>query len=409
MIGVDDFKSVNETLGRSVGDELLRLLAQRLDAAVRATDSLGRVGGDEFIVIVEDDSLPGGLELAAQRIQKALEEPFALGVDGKASLNVTVSIGIVAAPRSRAEELLRDADIVMTQAKWEGKGRCVVFQSEMREAAERLIELETALSNALVNDQFFLVYQPIFDLNDMRPTGVEALIRWRHPTRGVVGPDSFMPLLEGNGTIIEVGRWVLREACRQVAEWRAAGYQVALAVNVSGRQLDDPDFVREVRDALAETRLDARVLTLEVTETTIMRNMEEARRRLALIKVLGVRIAIDAFGTGYSSMAQLQRLPVDTLKIDRTFISGLTESQESKSVVRALVQLGKALSIETVAEGIEQAQELSFLQEARCNNGQGFLYARPLEAPAAEAFLRSWVIDTTEARQSARRQAVAAP
>jgi diguanylate cyclase (GGDEF)-like protein len=409
LIGVDNLKSVNETLGRRAGDELLRLLAQRLGAVVRDADSLGRLGGDEFIVIVEDDSLPGGLEQAAQRIQKALKEPFALGVDGTAPLNVTVSMGIAAAPRSRAEELLRDADLAMTQAKWEGRGRCVVFQTEMREAAERLMELETDLGNALVNDQFFLVYQPIFDLNDMRPTGVEALIRWRHPTRGVVAPDSFMALLEGTGMIIEVGRWVLREACRQVAKWRAAGYQVALAVNVSGRQLDGPDFVSEVRDALAESRLDASVLTLEVTETILMRNIEEAQRRLALIKILGVRVAIDDFGTGYSSMAQLQRLPVDTLKIDRAFISGLNESQESKSVVHALVQLGKALSIETVAEGIEQSQELSFLQEAQCDSGQGFLYARPLEAPAAEAFLRSWVLDTTEARQSARQHAIAAP
>jgi diguanylate cyclase (GGDEF)-like protein len=409
MIGLDNFKSVNETLSRSAGDELLRLVAQRLDAVVRDTDSLGRLGSDEFIVIAEADSLQGGLELAANRIQEALKEPFALSAAGKASLNVTASIGIAAASRSLAEELLRDAEIAMTQAKWDGKSRCVVFQTEMREGAEARMELEADLRSALASDQFFLVYQPTFDLHDMRLTGVEALIRWRHPTRGVVAPSSFVPLLEGTGMIIEVGRWVLREACLQGAKWRAAGDQIAVAVNVSARQLDGAEFVCEVRDALAESALDASALTLEITETTIMRNVEEAGRRLALIKDLGVRVAIDDFGTGYSSMAQLQRLPVDTLKIDRSFISGLTVSQESMSVVHALVQLGKALSIETLAEGIEQPQELSFLQEAKCSSGQGFLFARPMEASAVEAFLASWVAGATEASRRARRDAVAIP
>jgi diguanylate cyclase (GGDEF)-like protein len=406
MIGLDNFKSVNETLSRSAGDELLRLVAQRLDAVVRATDSLGRLGSDEFIVIAEGDSLQGGLERAGNRIQEAFKEPFVLSGAGAASLNVTASIGIAAALRSKAEDLLRDADIAMTQAKWDGKGRSVVFQTEMREAAEARMELETDLRSALASDQFFLVYQPTFDLRDMRPTGVEALIRWRHPTRGVVAPNSFMPLLEHTGLIIEVGRWVLREACLQGAKWRATGHEVAVAVNVSARQLDGADFVCAVRDALTEGGLDARALTLEITETTIMRNVEEARRRLALLKDVGVRVAIDDFGTGYSSMAQLQRLPVDTLKIDRSFISGLMVSQESKSVVHALVQLGKALSIETLAEGIEQPQELSFLQEAECDSGQGFLYARPLEASAAEAFLRSWVVET-EASRRARQHGTA--
>jgi diguanylate cyclase (GGDEF)-like protein len=269
MIDLDNFKSVNETLGRSAGDELLRLVAQRLDVVVPDTDSLGRLGSDEFIVIADGDSLQGGFQLAADRIQQALKEPFALSGVSEASLNVTVSIGIAAAPRSRAEELLRDADIAMTQAKWDGKGRCVVFQTEMREAAEARLGLETDLRSALLNDQFFLVYQPTFELHDMTPTGVEALIRWRHPTRGVVTPSSFMPLLEGTGMIIEVGRWVLREACLQGATWRAAGYRGAVAVNVSARQLDGADFVCEVREALAESGLHAKGLTLEITETTV--------------------------------------------------------------------------------------------------------------------------------------------
>jgi diguanylate cyclase (GGDEF)-like protein len=400
MIGLDNFKSVNETLGRSAGDELLRLVAQRLDAVVRDTDSLGRLGGDEFIVIAEDDSVQEGLERAAERIQQALEEPFVLSAASATSLTVTASIGIAAAPRSRAEELLRDADIAMTQAKWDGGGRSIVFLNEMREAAEARMELETDLRSALANDQFFLVYQPTFDLRDLKPTGVEALIRWRHPIRGMVAPSVFMPLLETTGMIIELGRWILREACLQGAKWRAAGHHVAVAVNVSARQLDGADFVREVRDALAAGGLDARALTLEITETTIMRNVEEAGRRLALIKGLGVRVAIDDFGTGYSSMAQLQRLPVDTLKIDRSFISGLTVSEESKSVVHALVQLGKALSIETLAEGIERPQELLFLQEAECDSGQGFLYAPPMAVSAVETLLGNWVVETGASRRA---------
>jgi diguanylate cyclase (GGDEF)-like protein len=407
LIGLDNFKSVNETLSRTAGDELLCLIAKRLDTAVRDTDSLGRLGSDEFIVIAEGDSLRGGFEPAANRIQKALREPFALSGGSKTLLSVTASIGIAAAPRSRAEELLRDADIAMTQAKWEGKGRCVVFEPEMRKAAENRLELEMDLRNALVADQFFLVYQPIFDLHDMRPTGLEALIRWRHPTRGVVAPDRFIPLLEGTGMIIEVGRWVLGEACRQAMQWRAAGYPMAMAVNVSARQLDGSDFLSEVRDTLSESKLDARALTLEITETTIMRDVEAARRQLVGIKELGVRIAIDDFGTGYSSMAQLQRLPVDTLKIDRSFISGLAGSKESRSVVTALVQLGKALSIETLAEGIEQRQELSILQEAECSMGQGFLYARPMDAAAAEAFLCNWPVTGSDARGRAPQDAAA--
>jgi EAL domain-containing protein (putative c-di-GMP-specific phosphodiesterase class I) len=219
---------------------------------------------------------------------------------------------------------------------------------------------------------------------------VEALIRWRHPTRGIVQPDDFVPLLETTGLIIAVGRWVLEEACRQGATWRRAGHQVGMAVNVSARQLDTDEFVHDVRGALSRSGLDASALTLEITETTLMRNVEETAQRLAAIRELGVRIAIDDFGTGYSSLAHLQQLPVDELKIDRSFISRLSENAEGETLVHTLVQLGKALSIETLAEGIEQEEELSALQEELCDSGQGFLYARPMDAAAAEIFLRTW-------------------
>jgi len=244
--------------------------------------------------------------------------------------------------------------------------------------------------DALSNDEFFLVYQPTFDLRDMSPTGVEALLRWKHPTRGIVQPNDFIPLLEETGLIIEVGKWVLDEASRQGAAWRKAGYPIGMAVNVSGRQLDTDEFVTNVRDALSDSELDPDALTIEITETTLMRNVEETARRLTAIKELGVRIAIDDFGTGYSSLAHLQQFPVDALKIDRSFISRLTESSEGETLMHTLVQLGKALSIETLAEGIEQQQELSLLQAEHCDSGQGFLFARPLDVDATEAFLENW-------------------
>jgi EAL domain-containing protein (putative c-di-GMP-specific phosphodiesterase class I) len=224
----------------------------------------------------------------------------------------------------------------------------------------------------------------------MSPTGVEALIRWKHPVRGVVQPDDFVPLLEETGMIAEVGKWVLDEACSQGAAWRAAGYPIGMAVNVSGRQLDTDQVIADIEGALSASDLDPGALTIEITETTLRRNAEETARRLNEIKQLGVRIAIDDFGTGYSSFAHLQRFPVDALKIDRSFISGMRHNQEGETLIRTLVQLGKALSIETFAEGIEQQQELSLLRNEDCDSGQGFLFARPLDTAATEAFLRDW-------------------
>ena len=322
-------------------------------------------------------------------------------------MTVTASIGIAIGERASAEELLRDADIAMYQAKWNGKNRYVVFESGMQHAIQTRMELETDLRDALANDEFFLVYQPTFDLRDMSPTGVEALLRWKHPTRGIVQPNDFIPLLEETGLIIEVGKWVLDEACRQGATWRKAGYPIGMAVNVSGRQLDTDEFVTNVRDALSDSELDASALTIEITETTLMRNVEETARRLTAIKQLGVRIAIDDFGTGYSSLAHLQQFPVDALKIDRSFISRLTENPEGETLMHTLVQLGKALSIETLAEGIEQQQELSILQAEHCDSGQGFLFARPLDVDATEAFLENWAKNgapaDNEPEASARR------
>jgi diguanylate cyclase (GGDEF)-like protein len=390
FIDVDNFKSINDSLGHGVGDELLRAVAGRLGGVVRGTDALGRLGGDEFVVIAEGVSLAAGPELIAERLLEALKQPFLLASAEDSRVVVKASIGIATGDRASADELLRDADIAMYRAKWDGRNRFVVFESGMQDEVRSRMELEMDLQSALENDEFFLVYQPTFNLRDMTPTGVEALIRWESPERGVVQPDDFIPLLEETGLICAVGAWVLREACRQGAAWHAAGYPVGVAVNVSARQLDTDELLDDVEQALADSGLDPTSLTLEITETTLMRNAEETARRLMAVKQVGVRIAIDDFGTGYSSLAHLQQFPVDALKIDRSFIAGLGQGYEGETLLRTLVQLGKALAIETLAEGIERPMELSLIRGEECDSGQGFLFARPLDAEATESFFRNW-------------------
>jgi diguanylate cyclase (GGDEF)-like protein len=408
LINLDNFKTVNETLSRDAGDELLRAVTARLDGVVRDTDALGRIGADEFVVIAEELSLAAGPELIAERVLEALKAPFELGGSNATRVTVTASIGIATGTRASAEALLRDADIAMHRAKWDGKNRYLVFESGMQSAVQTQMELEMDLRDALNNDEFFLVYQPTFDLRDMKPTGMEALLRWQSPSRGIVQPNDFIPILEQTGLISQVGKWILQEACRRTKTWHEDGHRIGVAVNVSGRQLDSDELVRNVQDALTQSGLDPSLLTLEITETTLMRNAEETARRLAVIKRLGVRVAIDDFGTGYSSLAHLQQFPVDALKIDRSFISRLTESPEGETLIHTLVQLGKALSIETLAEGIEQQRELSILQDEQCDSGQGFLFARPLSVEAAETFLRSWPADASPASAPRARRTVPA-
>ncbi|HUB72517.1 MAG TPA: EAL domain-containing protein [Solirubrobacteraceae bacterium] len=393
FVDLDNFKAINDSLGHAAGDELLRAVAARLTAVVRESDAVGRLGGDEFVVIVSELSFASGPELIAQRVLEALDQPFRIDGFAQSALQVTASIGIAAGERESADELLRDADVAMYRAKWDGRHRYVVFQSGMQTAVQTRMELEMDLRAALEGAEFFLVYQPTFDLHEMRPTGMEALIRWNSPSRGVVAPNEFVPLLEDTGLIVEVGRWVLQEACRQCTRWRELGFAIGVAVNVSARQLDDGGLVDDVERTLAESGLEAGALTIEITETALMRDLEQAQARLSAIKRLGVRIAIDDFGTGYSSMAHLQRLCVDALKIDRSFITQMTHNHEGETIIRTLVQLGKALAIETFAEGIEQAHELDLLRGERCDSGQGFLFARPLAAGDTARFLREWTAE----------------
>jgi diguanylate cyclase (GGDEF)-like protein len=397
LIDLDNFTGINDTLGHSTGDKLLQAIAARLDGVVRDIDALGRLGGDEFVVLAEEFSEEADAELIAERLREALKAPFVLADSAHTALTVTASIGVATGERACVDDFLRDADIAMHRAKLDGKNRHVVFESGMQDMVQSRMQLEMALRGALEQHEFFLLYQPTFDLHGMMPTGVEALIRWQSAQRGLVQPNDFIPLLEETGLIVEVGRWVLAEACRQTARWHEQGHEVGVAVNVSARQLETDEFIGDVREALARSGLPANALTLEITETALMRNPEQTARRLRAIKSLGARIAIDDFGTGYSSFAHLKQFPVDSLKIDRSFISQLSENPEGETLLRTLVQLGKALSIETLAEGIELHDQLSLLQEESCDSGQGYLFARPLSAADTEAFLLSWQPDALTA------------
>jgi diguanylate cyclase (GGDEF)-like protein len=400
FIDLDNFKDINDTLGHGAGDELLRAVASRLRGVARESDALGRLGGDEFVVVCEVDEFDAGPELLAERLLEALHPPFRIGTDRRNEVSVRASVGIAVDAHVSADELLRNADIAMYQAKWGGKNRIALFETDMQQAMQTRVELEMDLREAVDKEQFFLVYQPTIDLDDLRPTRLEALIRWRHPERGVVPPLAFISLLEETGQIAEVGRWVLEQACLQGAAWWAAGHEVTIAVNVSARQLESDRIMADIEAALAAGGLPPSALMLEVTETALMRCPEEIGRRLSAVKELGVQIAIDDFGTGYSSLAHLQKLPVDVIKIDRSFVSGLHENPEGETLVQTLVQLGKALSIETCAEGIEQESELELLRSTNCDSAQGFLFSTPLEPDEVGSYLGSFSLDIGRREQA---------
>jgi diguanylate cyclase (GGDEF)-like protein len=383
FVDLDEFKNVNDTLGHESGDRLLVAVAARLTSTLRDADTVGRMGGDEFVVLIDNASLEVAPELVAERLLDVMRQPFEL--DGASMpLIITMSIGIAMGDRANAGELLRDADVALYHAKAVGKNRYEAFDPEMQTTFSRRLDLEFDLRAALEGNQFRLVYQPIYDLGDLTLVGVEALLRWDHPTRGLVQPDEFIPILEQSGQIIEVGRWVLRQACEQMAAWHARGETLDVSVNVSGRQLDHDTIVDDIRQALRVSGLPAESLIVEVTETALMRNADETARRLKAIKELGVRIAIDDFGTGYSSLAYLRQFPVDCLKIDRTFTNAITASPESKALIGTLVQLGKDLGLSTLAEGVETTDEWDLLRGAEVNQAQGFLMSRPLDPETLE-------------------------
>jgi diguanylate cyclase (GGDEF)-like protein/PAS domain S-box-containing protein len=402
FIDLDNFKGINDSLGHQVGDQLLMAVATRLRHAVREADTVGRLGGDEFVVLVDDASSGGAPTLVAERIRDVLRTPFEVGGRRYA---ISASIGIAVEDQGGADDLLRNADIAMYRAKSEGRDRYVVFQPQMQQAAQDRLELEIDLQGAVRDGQLQVVYQPIVDLRELTVSGMEALVRWNHPTRGTLGPAEFIPLAEDSGLIVDIGRFVLREACRAAAGWKTDGTPLAVSVNVSTRQLESESLVEDVRAALREGGLDPGRLILEITETTIMRDAGQVADRIGRLKALGVRVAIDDFGTGYSSLSYLRQFPVDVLKIDRSFIASIQDSAEAVAVVRTLVQLGKTLDLEVVAEGIELEAQLDALRREGCDTAQGYLFGRPLDAAHLELFLRQWALGAGPRPRPAQRRA----
>ena len=394
LVDLDDFKKVNDSLGHGAGDALLVTVSRRMLAATRGCDTVARLGGDEFAVLLEGMADPADATRVADRILQAMRAPVRL--DGKEVL-VGTSIGIaLATPGEGVDELLRNADVALYQAKARGKHRHATFAPAMHAAALARLDLETDLHAALAREELRLVYQPIVDLATGRIAGAEALVRWTHPTRGAISPAELIPVAESTGAIVALGRWVLRAACRQVAEWdaraaaageRPVGAPLHIAVNLSTRQLQDPALVDDVAAALTEFGLAPRRLVLEITESAMMHDTDLALTRLGALKALGVRLAVDDFGTGYSSLGYLRRFPVDVLKIDRTFVDALSRTGET-AIVRAILRMGDALGLRTVAEGIEEEGQLAQLRALGCAMGQGYLFARPVGAGEFEGVVR---------------------
>jgi diguanylate cyclase (GGDEF)-like protein/PAS domain S-box-containing protein len=398
FMDLDGFKMINDSLGHLVGDQLLVAVAGRLERCLRATDTLARLGesftvarlgGDEFTVLLEDLKDPNDASVAAERLMKELTAPFVLG--GK-EVFTSVSIGIALSNTSyeQPEEILRDADTAMYRAKSLGKARYEVFDADMRASVMARLQLETDLRRALERGEFCNFYQPIVDLASGEIAGFEALLRWHHPTRGFLGPDDFIAVAEETGLIRELGWWNLREACRQVSEWRAssaAHRRLSVSVNLSAKQFLQPRLVEDIKNLLAELRLPGDALRLEITESTVMGDPSGAVEMLQQIKSQGIRLAIDDFGTGYSSLSYLHRFPLDTLKIDRSFISNIADQAGGMEIARSILPMASNLRLDVVAEGVETLEQVSLLKRLNCKYAQGYYFSKPLSAEGTTALL----------------------
>jgi diguanylate cyclase (GGDEF)-like protein/PAS domain S-box-containing protein len=408
FLDLDNFKNINDSLGHDAGDRLLQAVAQRIIKTTRSTDTVARLGGDEFAVLVEGIGSLQEVERIADALIATLDLPFSL--DGT-EVRVGASIGVaLSTPQAGAETLLSKADIAMYHAKAAGKNRHVTFQPQMQALLHERLRLEADIGRALAEEEFFLEYQPIVDLGSRSLLGVEALVRWRHPQAGVLMPARFIQVVEECGQIAKLGRWVLRQACRDLCAWRrtiGGGSGLRLAVNISGRHLQHGELAHDVAQALQESGLEPGNLVIELTESTIMYNTDANLERFHRLKALGVRLAIDDFGTGYSSLSYLHRFPIDILKIDRSFVSRLTNSDNGPELASAVVTLGETLGLDTVAEGIELEQQAAALLALGCVAGQGFLFAEagPLEELSKSPFVARrnalWTAQSAREEQSA--------
>ncbi|MGZ4784708.1 MAG: putative bifunctional diguanylate cyclase/phosphodiesterase, partial [Acidimicrobiales bacterium] len=391
FLDVDRFKTINDTLGHSMGDELLVSVSRRLRANLREDDLVGRVGGDEFVIVIQGvRDAEHAIEMA-ERVRLGFAVPFRLrDAEIPTATSIGVALQIGTGRPVEAEAMLGDADSAMYQVKDIGGDAVVLFDSSMRDRAERRLELERELSHALDRGQLSLSYQPVIQLHDSRVTGVEALVRWNHPTLGSVPPDVFIPVAEDTGLIIEIGAWVIDQACAQLAALRATvrgGADLSMAVNISARQLRGDSLLDTVARALMHHSLPASSLCLELTESLLMENVGMTSKLLSALRSAGVRISVDDFGTGYSSLAYLKRLPVDEVKIDRSFVSDLDDDGANTSLVAAVVAIAASLGISTVAEGVEKPEQAARLHELGCNEAQGYWFSRPVPADEIAAVM----------------------
>lgn len=388
LLDLDNFKEINDSFGHAVGDELLCAVARRLTETLRSVDTVARLGGDEFALVIEDVD-EAGQEVAIGRIKQALAAPFLIQGQPRqinGSFGMTLSRGNMDAPN----DMLRRADMAMYAAKREGKSGHAFFESGMHSAMLFRLEMKSDLQRALTEHEFVLHYQPVVELPGSRCIGMEALIRWNRPGGGLVGPGEFISLAEDTGMIVPLGWWVLEEACRQLRQWQvdlAWHDKLALHVNMSPRQLHDPLAQERVLEALGRSGMAADGLVLELTEGSLMEDVESALAAMMKLTALGVRMGIDDFGTGYSSLSYLQKLPVSVLKIDKSFVDHVATSKEGAALVRAIIGVGAALELQVVAEGVERIEQVGRLQALNCRSAQGYYFSRPLDVEAMGAYL----------------------
>jgi diguanylate cyclase (GGDEF)-like protein/PAS domain S-box-containing protein len=388
FLDLDDFKTINDSLGHDAGDELLVAVARRLRRSLRPADTVARLGGDEFAVLLEGENVDSA-SIVAERAVRAIEEPIRLG-DRDVTVHVSAGIELGDSRKHSAGDLLRNADVAMYVAKGKGKARFEVFDSSMHAAAVQRLEIRADLQRALIDGEFVVHYQPIVGLQENGIVGMEALVRWWHPQRGLVAPLDFIPIAEETGLIVPIGRWVLEEAAKQAKRWQGMsprGEDLTMSVNVSARQLMRAEIVDEVASVLRDSGLPPQTLILEITESVLMNDRSAAISRLHQLRELGVRVAVDDFGTGYSSLGYLSSLPIDILKIDKSFIDGVTAGSEDSAIAKAVIKLGKSLSLTVVAEGIEAADQATALRAMNCHRGQGFYFSEPLDASGVDELL----------------------
>jgi diguanylate cyclase len=389
FLDLDRFKHVNDSLGHGAGDCLLQSVAGRLSGSVRRTDTVSRQGGDEFVILLSDVKQREDIANAASKIMAAIAAPHRVG---RHELHVTASVGLAVCPDDGedVETLIKHADIAMYHAKDHGRDNFQFFTSEMNALIVERQTVEGNLRQALSRREFLLHYQPKIDLATGRMSGAEALIRWRHPERGLVAPRSFVPIAEESGLIVPIGQWVLREACRQAREWQDAGLRpVPVAVNISALEFRSKGFLDGVRRILDETDLEPRLLEMELTESVLMESVASTAEMLRELKAMGVRLAVDDFGTGYSSLSYLMQFPIDALKVDRSFVREITAEADTSPIITAVIAMGKSLNQRVIAEGVETGEQLAFLRAQHCEEGQGFHFSHPMPAEQFATLLAS--------------------